>query len=127
MRRAKWRMAWLDLSAPGRRLAIWIRRGHVIIDRETARFFWGPENPIGRRFRLDPDDDDYPWLTVVGVVEDIKLMGQDDRQGSMDIFYPLPPSAARSFMSLVMRTGETIGVLVVGVTLDYLRAKRERN
>jgi putative ABC transport system permease protein len=85
--------------------------GHVIIDREMARFFWGDQSPIGRRFRIDADDE-YPWLTVVGMVEDIKLMGQDDRRGSMDLFYPLPRDAARSFMSIVVRTAVDPSTLV---------------
>lgn len=76
--------------------------GHVIVDREMARFFWGQESPIGRRFRLDADDDSR-WLTVVGMVDDVKLMGQDDRRGGMDLFYPLPGDEARSFMSIVIR------------------------
>ncbi len=78
--------------------------GHVIVDRDTAEFFWGTENPIGRRFRLDADDES-PWLTVIGLIGDLKLLGQDDRHGTMDIFYPLPSGRARSFMSLVIGAG----------------------
>lgn len=40
----------------------------VIVSTALARRFWGEADPIGRRFRLDPDDD---WYRVVGVAADV--------------------------------------------------------
>lgn len=83
---------------------------NVIIDRTLASFLWSAENPIGRRFRVHSGRG--PWLTVVGLVGDLKLLGQDDRSGTMDIFYPLQRGRAGSYMALVIRsTGEPLALI----------------
>ena len=47
----------------------------VVINERAARLFWNTASPIGRRLRLgdlnDPPDKS-PWLTVVGVVGDVR-------------------------------------------------------
>ncbi|MGD8329281.1 MAG: ABC transporter permease [Acidobacteriota bacterium] len=78
--------------------------GNIIVDRDTARFFWGDEDPVGRRLKLDSDEPDDPWVTVIGVVNDFKLWGLDDRQGSLDLFYPLSDQSGRSYVVLTART-----------------------
>ena len=42
----------------------------VISDR-LARHYWPGENPLGRHIKAGPADSTNPWLTVVGVVEDV--------------------------------------------------------
>lgn len=59
----------------------------VIVNRALARFLWNDTNPLGRRFRIDAES---PWLTVVGMVGELKMMGPDDRQGRFAILYPSP-------------------------------------
>ncbi|NIS28918.1 MAG: hypothetical protein GWN73_02450, partial [Actinobacteria bacterium] len=64
----------------------------VIVDERLAERFWGDESPLGRRmFRPNNAEDlvtpnaETDWLTVVGVVGDIKLRGlveTDDRVGA---------------------------------------------
>jgi predicted permease len=76
--------------------------GNVVVDRDMSHFLWGDESPIGRRFKIEDDD---PWLTVIGMVDEAKIMGKDDRQGSIDLFELLPPESMRSYMSVVMRAG----------------------
>jgi putative ABC transport system permease protein len=49
---------------------------NAIVDRDLAGFLWPGRDPIGRRFRPEPT---YPWYTVVGVAEELKLAGRDDR------------------------------------------------
>jgi putative ABC transport system permease protein len=44
----------------------------VIVNQSLAGKVWPGTNPIGRRIRLGPN---YPWLSVVGVVADIKNHG----------------------------------------------------
>ncbi|MGA8727451.1 MAG: ABC transporter permease, partial [Terracidiphilus sp.] len=46
----------------------------VIVNRTLARKVWPGTDPIGKRIRLGPD---YPWLSVVGVVADIKNHGSN--------------------------------------------------
>ncbi len=45
----------------------------VVISEELARQAWPGDDPLGKRLRRGrPDQVDRPWLTVVGVVKDIK-------------------------------------------------------
>ena len=44
----------------------------VVITEELARQAWPGEDPIGRRIRRGRATDTHPWLTVVGVVGDVK-------------------------------------------------------
>jgi predicted permease len=57
----------------------------VIIDVDFARALWPDGRAAGRRLRLDPEGE---WLTVVGVSEDVKLMGPDDAAYPYALFYP---------------------------------------
>jgi putative ABC transport system permease protein len=44
----------------------------VIISGPTARFLWGNRNPIGRAIKLGDPHSKQPWLTVVGVIRDMR-------------------------------------------------------
>jgi predicted permease len=47
------------------------------INETMARQFWPGENPIGKRFKAGLLDSPEPWLTIVGVVADMRQMGVD--------------------------------------------------
>ena len=52
------------------------RRANVAIINETmAKTFWPQEDPIGRRFRRGASESTSPWMTVVGVVGDMRRRG----------------------------------------------------
>lgn len=70
----------------------------AIIDRTLARLLWPGTNPLGRRFRVDSRG---PWLTVVGVVNPMKLMGPDDRRAGFVMFYPT--TGTGRYMSVAVR------------------------
>ena len=84
----------------------------VVIDERLARLFWPGQDPLGRRvFQPDnaeevsrPPGPDTRWLTVVGVVGDIKergLVGGAERVG---IYYlPVTQAFSRS-VTLLVRT-----------------------
>lgn len=59
---------------------------NVIIDHDLARHLWAEGAAVGRRFRLDAESD---WLTVVGVMADLRLLGPDERRGEFGILRPL--------------------------------------
>jgi putative ABC transport system permease protein len=45
----------------------------VVVSEELARRAWPGEEPLGKRLRRGrPDQTDRPWMTVVGVVKDVK-------------------------------------------------------
>jgi putative ABC transport system permease protein len=74
---------------------------NVIVDRDFARWLWGPADAVGWRFRLT---DDHPWLTVIGVVDELRLMGRDQRRGPHQILYPRPSEPSYGYIGFVMRT-----------------------
>jgi putative ABC transport system permease protein len=49
----------------------------VVINRTLAERFWPGQEPLGKRFKIGSSDSPNPWLTVVGVVGDV-------RQSSLD-------------------------------------------
>jgi len=57
----------------------------ALVNEELARTFWPGQNPIGRRFRM-ADDESIPWLSVIGVVPDIRTVKLDESRAT-------PPTA----------------------------------
>ena len=76
----------------------------AIIDETTARRYWSGIDPVGRRLRLGGNPS-LPWVTVVGIVKDMKQDGLDT-DGVPHIFRPIyQQSGLRSDdMSVVART-----------------------
>ncbi|HZE69971.1 MAG TPA: ABC transporter permease [Pyrinomonadaceae bacterium] len=48
----------------------------AIINETFARQYWPNEDPLGKRFKLGVPK--APWVTVVGIVNDVRQMGMDD-------------------------------------------------
>ncbi|MFL6255659.1 MAG: ABC transporter permease [Pyrinomonadaceae bacterium] len=48
------------------------------INETMARSFWPNETAVGKRFKTGAPDGPEPWLTVVGVVEDVRQMASDE-------------------------------------------------
>jgi len=80
----------------------------AIVDETTARRYWQNRDPIGRRLRWGQDANQ-PWLTVVGIVKDIKQDGLDTN-GVPHIYTSIYQNGSRDF-SLVLRTPLTPSVL----------------
>ena len=57
----------------------------AVINQATARHRWGDEDPIGKRVSFDRGQ---TWLTVVGVVGDVRQYGLD-REAADEIYRPL--------------------------------------
>ena len=73
----------------------------AIIDETTAHRYWMRGDALGRRLRFGPDPTK-PWLTVVGVVKDIKYDGLDI-DGVPHIFVPVYQDGERD-LGVVLRT-----------------------
>ena len=57
----------------------------ALVNAELARTFWPGESALGRRFRI-ADEEANPWLTVIGVVPDIRTVKLDESRAT-------PPTA----------------------------------
>jgi predicted permease len=84
----------------------------VIVDRSAARKFWGDAGPVGRRIRLAQRTVFYrgkpqapPWMTVVGVVNDIKLASLDE-QNVPHIYFSMEQFPGRLLGVLVRAEGD---------------------
>jgi predicted permease len=47
----------------------------TVINEAMARRYWGDEDPVGKRFKFGSREAKTPWLTVVGVVGDVRQAG----------------------------------------------------
>ena len=75
----------------------------VMINANMARRYWPNEDPIGRRFKYGgPGDGGGPWMTIVGVVGDMRRTGLD-LPVRYETFLPLAQSGDGG-MTLVART-----------------------
>ena len=49
----------------------------AVVNETMARQFWPSEDALGKRFKVGAPDDPTPWLTIVGVVADMRQVGVD--------------------------------------------------
>jgi predicted permease len=74
----------------------------AIINNTFARRFWPGENPLGRRFKFGDSDSNAPWMTIVGVVDDMRRTGLDV-DVRCETFLPYTQRRFIGFLSLVVR------------------------
>ena len=78
----------------------------VIVSENVARRFWPGEDPIGKRIKGGREGSDAPWLTIVGVVNEMKYRGlPDNPTGDPDVFLPFS-ERQRTFTLLVRTSGD---------------------
>ncbi len=86
----------------------------AIINESMARY-WRNDSPIGRRFKLGVPN--APWVTIVGVVPDIRQMGMD-RPVKPEMYLPYSQVSSHPWFSprdLVIRTNGDPNELVAAV------------
>ena len=49
----------------------------ALVNQTMARQYWPGEDPMGRRFKLGGDLSSTPWITIVGIVADIRQFALD--------------------------------------------------
>lgn len=87
-----------------------IGRNVAIVDADLARFLWGTERVVGRRFRVGENE----WQEVIGVARDLRMLGRDQREGPYQILYPRSPDEIWVVATLWVRTsGDPRGLLPV--------------
>jgi len=60
----------------------------TIVNRKLAEHFWPGQDPIGKRLRRGMAETPTPWLTVVGIVDDVKL-GSPDGVATEQFYQPV--------------------------------------
>jgi predicted permease len=74
----------------------------AVVSDSFARKYWGSETAVGKRVKLFSTRGDGPWITVVGVVGDVRHLGLHTQPQPM-IYYPFD-QASRPMMTIVMRS-----------------------
>ncbi|HJU41232.1 MAG TPA: FtsX-like permease family protein, partial [Vicinamibacterales bacterium] len=87
----------------------------AIVNRAMADVYWPGESPLGRRFKLGAVQNDNPWITVVGVVDNIRHFGLD--RDVLREFYAPYSQYAWPVMTVVAKT--------VGEPLSWQTAIRQ--
>jgi predicted permease len=84
----------------------------AIVNETLARAYWPNESALGKRFKLDAKD--APWVTITGIVNDVRQMGMD-APVKAEMYFPyrqITTHAGYRPRDLVVRTtGDPIGVL----------------
>ncbi len=76
----------------------------AVVNETFARTFWpNVADPVGRRFRFDGDEN--PWMTVVGLVHDIKHYGLE-RPMRPGVYFPLPAQPVRTLTVALHAAGD---------------------
>jgi predicted permease len=61
----------------------------VIVSEKIAARFWPGQDPIGKRLRFGDVDSNVPWLSIVGVVRDVKYRRLDpNANADPDVYQP---------------------------------------
>ena len=96
----------------------------AIINDAMARRSWPGQDPVGRRFKLGPRDSDRPWLTVVGVVTDMRRQGLE-RETVPQMFVSLAQNPPRS-VDILIRTSSDDPLAMAGALRAAVH-RAERN
>jgi predicted permease len=77
--------------------------GAVVVSEHVVARFWPGQDPIGKRLKLGPLASKSPWLTIVGVVGEVKYRGlPENPTADPDIYFPFVDRVQQ--VSLVART-----------------------
>ena len=75
----------------------------VIVTDNLTKRFWPGQNPIGKRIKPGSVESQNPWLTIVGVVSEMKYRGlPNNPTADPDVFFPF--SERQRQFALVVRT-----------------------
>ena len=74
----------------------------VIVNRATAERYWPGKSPMGQRIKIGPVEGSNPWMSVIGVAENVRHFGLD-AQPSREIYLPYA-QAAWPTMTIVAKT-----------------------
>jgi putative ABC transport system permease protein len=96
----------------------------AIISEAFARKYWKDDEPIGKRIRLATQRGDSPWITVVGVVGDIRHLGLHIGAQPF-VYYPMAHHP-QSRMALVVRSDSAPSTVTSIIREEVSRLDREQ-
>ena len=85
----------------------------TIVSDSLARRFWPDEDPIGHRIKWGNKESGSPWMTVIGVVGDVRLKGLDT---------PPRPTVYTPYLQLGEPVKTQVGVTLRDVMADDARS-----
>ncbi len=98
--------------------------GVIVINESLAKRYWTNEDPMGKRIKFGGFNSDNPWLTIVGIAQDVKQGGLD-RQSVREFFRPYS-QAAWPTMTVVVRTASSPGPIINPIKQALARVEPER-
>ncbi len=88
--------------------------GVAIVSESVARQAWGNRNPIGKRITLEDHPKLQDWLTVVGVVDDVKQENLAEKTPVAAVYQPITQVIRPGFlfhMAYVVRASGNVSAL----------------
>jgi putative ABC transport system permease protein len=98
--------------------------GVIVINEAMAKRYWPAEDPVGKRIKIGLFNTDAPWLTIVGIAQDVKHGGLD-RQSRPMFFRPYS-QAAWPMMTVVVRTASNPGAFINPIKQALARIEPDR-
>ena len=96
----------------------------AIVNAAMATRYWPNGGPIGRRVRIGGRETESPWLTVIGVVGDVKHWSLRET-ASPELYVPMAQSPAAQF-SFVIRAAASPAAVAAPVRDALLAIDREQ-
>jgi putative ABC transport system permease protein len=84
--------------------------GVVVISQEMAQRYWPAEDPLGKRMQWGDPSPDNPWLTVVGVVGDVREDGIS-KPPQPTFYAPLEQRPAEGFFIAIRTQSDPLSVM----------------
>ena len=88
--------------------------GVAIVSESVARRAWGSRNPIGKRVTLEDHPKPTDWLTVIGVVDDVKQQNLAEKTPVAAVYQPMTQVTRAGFlfhMAYVVRASGNVAAL----------------
>jgi putative ABC transport system permease protein len=96
----------------------------AIISEMAARRYWPNEDPLGRRIKRDSAKETAQWLTIVGIVSDVK-QAWFDKEIRPQLYLPYL-QAPQTTMSFLLRTSSDPISLVTAARSQILAVDRDQ-